>query len=640
MAAFVLAAAGVVASAAFTGALAEREALDPGALARWVLPIAVTVHHLALAVVVGCLLFATTLLPPRRAGARDRGDRQGTREAHPAFTRVMTAASAVSVLWAISAVIVLVFTYADLSGQPVSGSEAFARELAYFVTDLVVGQAWATVVVIAFVVSTLTFLIRSPAGLGATAGLAAAATIPISLVGHAAGSDDHYAGVGALVVHWLGVLLWVGGVAALTIIAPTLTPSRPGDTGAEGRLSQTVLERFSAMAGVAFFLVLASGVVNSAMRLGSWEGLVTAYGQLVLLKAAGTVLLGAIGLAHRRWAIGRLGTVPADRTAWRLILAELGIMAGIIGVTGALGRTAPPVPQELKPAITPAEVLTGYLLPPELTWVQWFTEWRWDWIWVALALTAAVVYLLGARRARTWPWPRTASWLAGLGLLLYVTCAAPTIYGMVLFSAHTLMLLALAVLVPLLLALGAPLDLVSRTVARRTDGSRGPREWLDAARPALAAPARSAAILAVSLGLLYYTPLFRLVLDYWIAHQLANLYFLTVGFCFMASVLGPFGDHPVPRPVRVRTAAVLAGTLLVWAVVLATGVLPVLEPDWFVGMARTWGPPVTLDQQLAGISVLTAGFAPMAFLLTALVLSRPPRPEADTSPPAPSDVAA
>ena len=133
----------------------------------------------------------------------------------------MTAASAVSVLWALSAVIVLVFTYADLSGQPVSGSEAFARELAYFVTDLVVGQAWATVVVIAFVVSTLTFLIRSPAGLGATAGLAAAATIPISLVGHAAGSDDHYAGVGALVVHWLGVLLWVGGVAALTIIAPT-----------------------------------------------------------------------------------------------------------------------------------------------------------------------------------------------------------------------------------------------------------------------------------------------------------------------------------------------------------------------------------------------------------------------------------
>ena len=52
----------------------------------------------------------------------------------------MTAASAVSVLWALSAVIVLVFTYADLSGQPVSGSEAFARELAYFVTDLVVGH--------------------------------------------------------------------------------------------------------------------------------------------------------------------------------------------------------------------------------------------------------------------------------------------------------------------------------------------------------------------------------------------------------------------------------------------------------------------------------------------------------------------
>lgn len=642
--AFLLAAASVVASAAYTGALAERDALDPGALARGVLPIAVTVHHLALAVVVGCLLFAASLLPPRRPGTRDRGNPQGPRDAHPAFTRVLTAASAVSVLWVFSAVIVLVFTYADLSGQPVSGSEAFARELAYFVTDLVVGQAWATVVVIAFVVSTLTFLVRSPAGLGATALLAAAAAIPISLVGHAAGSDDHYAGVGALVVHWLGVLVWVGGVAALTVIAPTLGPSRCGtDAPGRARLARTVLQRFSVMAGVAFVLVLASGVVNSVMRLGSWEGLFTPYGQLILLKAAATVLLGAIGLAHRRWAIGRLGTVPADRTAWRLILAELGLMAGIIGVTAALGRTAPPVPQELKPAITPAQVLTGYLLPPELTWEKWLTEWRWDWLWVAATLTAAAVYLLGVRKVRTWHWWRTVSWLSGLGLLLYVTCSAPTIYGMVLYSAHTLMLLALAVLVPLLLTLGAPLQLVFATVPRRTDGSRGPREWLAAARPALSAPALSAAVLAVSLGVLYYTPLFRLVLDYWLVHQVANLYFLGVGFCFMTAVLGPSDGRPAPRAARIRTAAVLTAALLIWAVVLAAGVLPVLEPDWFVGMARTWGPPVTLDQQLAGISVLTAGFAPMAFLLTALILSRPDapteRPRTGTSRSAPSDTA-
>lgn len=622
VAAFVVAGVSVAASAAFSGAVAERESLDPGAVARWALPIALTVHHLAVAVVAGCLLFAATLLPAWRTGNPPvPGDVQGLRRPHPAFARVMAVASAVSVLWVLSAVTVLVLTYADLSGQPVSGSAEFARELAYFVTDLLVGQAWATVVAIAFTVCTLTFLVRSPAALGLTALLSLSASIPISLVGHAAGSDDHYAGVGALVVHWLGVLVWVGGVAALTVVAPSLTSSRSDGH----QLSRTILERFSALAGVAFFLVLASGVINSVLRLGSWDGLFTRYGQLILIKTAATLLLGAIGLAHRRWAIARIGTVPAGRTAWRLVVVELGIMAGIIGVTGALGRTAPPVPQELEPAITPAEVLTGYLLPPELTWDRWLTAWRWDWLWVAVTVTAAVVYLLGVRKTRPWPRRRTASWLAGLGVLLYVTCSAPAIYGMVLLSAHTVMLLALAVLVPLLLALGAPLQLTARTVARRTDGSRGPREWLDAARPALSKPLLTGAVLVTSLVLLYYTPAFRLVLDYWIAHQVANLYFLALGLCFMAAVTGPATDRAAPRPARIRATAVVAGGLLIWAVALASGLLPVLEPDWFGNLARTWGPPVAADQQLAGISVLLAGFAPTALLLTVLALHRPPR---------------
>ena len=629
VAAFVLATAVVAASAAFSGAVAERETLDPGAFARWTLPIALTVHHLAVAVVAGCLLFAVALLPhwrDRAAGAA--GDREQRQDPHPAFTRAMATASAVSIVWVFSAVAVFVLTYANLSGQPVSSSEAFARELVYFGTDLLVGQAWATVLAIAFTVCTLTFLARSPVALVATTVLALSTAIPISLVGHAAGSDDHFAGVGALVVHWLGVLVWVGGVAALVVVVPALTGSQAGANTSGGvLLARAVLERFSTLAGVAFFLVLASGVINSVMRLGDWEGLFTRYGQLILIKAAATLLLGAIGLAHRRWAIGRLETVPAGRTAWRLVIVELGIMASIIGVTAALGRTAPPVPQEIEPAITPAEVLTGYLLPPELSWDRWLTEWRWDWLWVAFVAVAAAVYLLGVRKAQVWPWQRTASWMTGLAVLLYVTCSAPTIYGMVLFSAHSLMLLALAVLVPLLLVLGAPLQLMARTVARRTDGSRGAREWVDVVRPALSYPALNAVVLAASLGLLYYTPLFRLVLEYWIVHQVANLYFLAVGFCFMTSVITPSNGRLIPRTARIRTAAILAGALLLWAIVLAAGILPVLEPDWFVNMARTWGPPVTLDQQLAGISVLVAGFAPMAFLLTALILYRAPRHE-------------
>lgn len=619
--AFILAGAGVVAGATFSGAVAGRETLDPGVFVRWALPISVAVHHLALAVVAGCLLFAAAVLPPSRGRTASGGARS---QQHPAFVRVLATARAVSVVWVLAAVAVLVLTYADLSGQPVSGNAAFARELGYFTTDLIVGQAWAAVVAIAFVVCNLAFLLRSPIGLGWTAALACTATIPISLVGHAAGSDDHYAGVGALVVHWAGVLLWVGGVAALAILAPVL--GRGGTEAPGGHLSaRTVLVRFSALAGVAFCLVLGSGVVNSVLRLPGWDGLSTRYGQLILIKAAATLLLGAIGLAHRRWAIGRLGAVTPGRTAWRLVAAEFSIMAGVIGVTAALGRTAPPIPQELEPTITPAEVLTGYLLPPEPGWTGWLTQWRWDWLWVAIVLTAAAVYLMGAGKARVWPWPRTASWLTGLAVLLYVTCSAPTVYGMVLFSAHTLMVLALVIPVPLLLALGAPLQLTTLVVARRTDGSRGVREWLEAARPALASPGLTGTVLVGSIVLLYSTPALGLVLEYWIAHQVANLYFLGLGVCFMTSVVGlPLG-RLAPRPARIRAVAIVAGVLLLWAVVLASGALPVLQPDWFEGMERTWGDPAALDQQLAGMPVLLAGFAPLAFLLAVMALPRPPR---------------
>ncbi|WP_245873650.1 cytochrome c oxidase assembly protein [Brevibacterium ihuae] len=617
--AFTVAIAAVVASAAFSGAATEREAMDPGGFVRWALPVALTVHHLALAVVVGCLIFAAAILPPGSESA------PGPSRPHPAFARVRATAAGVSLVWVGSAVIVLVLTYANLAGQPVTDSAEFASQLVYFVTDLLVGQAWAAITLIAFLVCNLTFLARTTTGLALTALLALAAIVPISLIGHAAGSDDHFAGVGALAVHWLGVLVWVGGVAALAVVAPMLSTARGTD---DSSLAKTILSRFSALAGVAFFVVLASGVLNSVLRLGGWEGLLSRYGQLILIKLAATLLLGAIGLAHRSWAIAQLGRKSGGRTAWRLVIAEVLIMAAVIGVTGALGRTAPPVPREPEPAITPAEILTGYPLPPALAWFRWFTEWRWDWLWVAFAVTAAAVYLLGVRKAHAaghrWGWQRTGSWLTGLGLLGYVTCAAPTIYGMVLISAHTIMLLALAVIIPLLLALGSPLDLLALTVKRRTDGSRGPREWLHAAAstvgPAVRSPVLSGTVLAVSLGLLYYTPVLRLALDFWIVHQVTNLYFLLIGFWFMTSLTRP---GTAPRSARVIAVAGLAGALLIWATVLASGATLVLQVDWFGNLARTWGPSITADQQRAGTSVLLAGVAPLAVLLTMLLLHRP-----------------
>ena len=74
-------------------------------------------------------------------------------------------------------------------------------------------------------------------------------------------------------------------------------------------------------------------------------------------------------------AIARLGTAAASRLFWSLILLELVFMGIASGAAAALARTPPPVDLTLPEQQTPAQVLTGARLPPELTIDRWFTMW-------------------------------------------------------------------------------------------------------------------------------------------------------------------------------------------------------------------------------------------------------------------------
>ena len=127
---------------------------------------------------------------------------------------------------------------------------------------------------------------------------------------------------------------------------------------------------------------------------------------------------------------------------WQLVLVELLIMGATSGIAVALGRSAPPEPTTFAPDASPAFILSGYELPPELTPERWLTEWRLDWLWVAVALFGLVVLLpracQGARGAGTsGRWFRSVNWVVGLVVLTYMTSGPPSVYGRVLFSrAH------------------------------------------------------------------------------------------------------------------------------------------------------------------------------------------------------------
>ncbi|WP_255768763.1 cytochrome c oxidase assembly protein [Pseudarthrobacter sulfonivorans] len=616
---------GLVAALLFSGAAAARVVSDPGALARWGLPISKAIHNVSLATVIGGLIFAVGILP-RTSGPRSRTNDADAPE-HPAFTRALGVAAAAGAVWTLSAIAVLVLTYSDVAGQSLSGDAEYTRALVYFMTDIDTGRAWLTVTIIGAVVTTALFGVRSLGGLALTLVLALGGLVPAALIGHSSSSSDHSAAVNSLGLHLVGVSIWVGGIILLALLSGVLAGPKPG-TGAD--ITEPTLRRFSALAGFAFVLVFASGVINASIRVTNWTDLFgSAYGQLILAKTAATVVLGGIGFMHRQWVIPQLGrkgaALSSRRVLWQLVSAELLIMGATSGVAVALSRSAPPAPTTFAPDASPAFILSGYELPPELTPERWLTEWRPDWLWVAVVGFALVAYFLGVakvrRRGDKWQWFRSVNWVVGLLALTYITSGPPTVYGMVLFSAHMVGHMALTMVAPLFLVLGAPVTLALRALPARSDGSRGLREWVlifvhSKFSQVVTHPLFAAANFAGSIVLFYFSDAFGFAMREHVGHELMNLHFLLTGYIFVLSMIG---TDPLPRraPYPLRLLLLLA-TMAFHAFfgVTIMGGTGLLAADYFGNLGRPWGPSALVDQQLGG--AVTWGIGEVPTLLVAI----------------------
>lgn len=576
---------------------------------------------------IGGLIFAVGILPRSLGGSRSK---EADATEHPAFTRALSVAASAGAVWTLSAIAVLVLGYADVAGQGLSGDPEFTRSLVYFMTDIETGRAWLAVVIIAAVVTTALFGVRSLGGLAATLVLALAGLVPSALIGHSSSSDDHEGAINSLGLHLVGVSAWVGGIIMLVFLSGILAAGGRGAAGASGKagarqdITEPTLRRFSALAGFAFVLVLASGVVNASIRVTSWADLFgSSYGQLIVAKTAATLVLGGVGLMHRSWVIPQLGSqgvgMSARRVLWQLVVVELIIMGATSGVAVALGRSAPPAPTTYAPDASPAFILSGYDLPPELTPERWLTEWRFDWLWVAVAVFGLVSYFLGvwkvARRGDSWSLFRSVNWVIGLVVLTYVTSGPPSVYGRILFSAHMVDHMALTMVAPIFLVLGAPVTLALRALAPRRDGSRGPREWLlillhSKFSQLVTHPLFAAANFAGSIVLFYYSDAFGYAMRDHVGHELMNLHFALTGYIFVLTMIG---TDPLPRrapyPMRLLLLLATMGFHAFFGVAIMGGT-GLLAADYFGNLGRTWGPSALLDQQMGGAVAWGIGEVP------------------------------
>ena len=178
-----------------------------------------------------------------------------------------------------------------------------------------------------------------------------------------------------------------------------------------------------------------------------------------------------------------------------------------------------------------------------------------------VAAAAVLGYLVAVRRdagRRSWPRARTAAWVAGVAVLLAGSVGPLPEAAHASFPAHAVDHVAVGMLGPLLLVLGAPVTLALRTLpvasARRLTALLRSR-----ALRVLTEPWLVGLLSAGGLWVLYTTPLFALSQHEPAVHLLVHVHLVLTGYLLPAVLVGP---DPLPhRRSHGTRAAVLVAVL-------------------------------------------------------------------------------
>lgn len=578
--------------------------VDPGEVVRFGLPIAKLLFNLGAAGTLGALVLVCFALD----------------STEPEYNAALDFAAGAAAVWTIAAAATGFLTFLSVYLQPVTFDDSFGQLFGMYLTDRPLGQAALASTLIPAVVTVLCFAVRNQTALVFVTLLAAAGLVPMALQGHSAGAAGHDQAISSLGLHLVFAGIWLGGLLAIVVTRRTLEGGRMGP----------VLCRYSSLAMLCFVVVATSGIVNAELRVGTLENLLTPYGILVIVKVLALCALGLFGAMQRRFLIRRMQDPANGRRGyfWWLVAAELTFMGLASGVAVALARTGTPISQDPVTA-TPAQILTTEPLPPELIPIRFVTEWKFDILWMVVVGLAAFFYLAGVwrlyRRGDRWPILRTVSFLAGLAALFYITNGGVNAYEKYLFSVHMIAHMTLGMIIPVLLVPGAPVTLALRAIRKRTDGSRGGREWiLRAVHSRLAGvfanPIVAAVFFAGSLWVFYYSPIFRWATEDHIGHSFMVVHFLVSGYLFVQTLIGvdPL-PYRAPYPMRL---IVLLGTMAFHAffgLTLMTGT-GLLLADWYGAMGRPWGADAIADQQTGGGIAWSIGEIPTVVLAITVVI--------------------
>jgi copper transport protein len=191
------------------------------------------------------------------------------------------------------------------------------------------------------------------------------ALVAAAVAGHPGGFDPLWAPFANL-VHLAAVSLWLGGLAALVVLALRVPDSR---------LLVAAVGRYARFAPPAAAVAVAGGAVVALAELTSPADLVaTAYGQVLALKALTVGGALALALAGRR-LLRRIAPAAGALALSRLVRVEAGALVVVVGLAALLANLptpraaaggpdllGEPLPQDAAYAATLAGNLAVYLV--------------------------------------------------------------------------------------------------------------------------------------------------------------------------------------------------------------------------------------------------------------------------------------
>ncbi|CBG74822.1 putative integral membrane protein [Streptomyces scabiei 87.22] len=173
--------------------------------------------------------------------------------------------------------------------------------------------------------------------------------------------------------------------------------------------------------------------------------------------------------------------------------------------------------------------------------------WSADPFFLVACLAGLALYGWGVvrlvRRGDKWPVGRTVAFVAGVLLVMLVTCTGLNDYGMVMFSVHMVQHMIVSMVAPIMLLLGAPVTLALRALPVAGRGRKGPRELLlmflhSWYMKIVTHPAFTIPMFIASLYGLYFTPIFDFLMGSTLGHIVMMTHFLMVGLFFFWPIMG------------------------------------------------------------------------------------------------------